>query len=240
MASGAKQIDDVRVPLGVYGDATETRGAAPERVEEERRYLSVPFETVTVSSPDMYEGETAVITEGRGGLRRVTTRSEFYEGEESPRETVSNELVIEPVTETIAVGAAERPLTASFGEYIWPARGPVSSWFGYRRDAVGSQNHKGIDIAGERGDDIYAADGGEVILADNSLTGFGLLIQIRHDNGDVTYYAHNSKLLVSEGERVQRGQVIAEMGATGVASGVHCHFELRRDGNAVNPVKYLP
>ncbi|MDR2615062.1 MAG: M23 family metallopeptidase, partial [Oscillospiraceae bacterium] len=103
----------------------------------------------------------------------------------------------------------------------------------------GSKNHKGIDIAGSAGDAIYAADGGEVILADDSLSGFGLLVQIRHDNGDVTYYGHNRKLLVEVGERVYRGQKIAEMGATGVASGVHCHFELHRDGKAVNPARYI-
>ncbi|MDR1328118.1 MAG: peptidoglycan DD-metalloendopeptidase family protein [Oscillospiraceae bacterium] len=218
----------------------EVRAPSRVRVEEASNYLTVPFETVTVSSPEMYEGDTVVVTGGRDGLRRVITLREYYEGEDDPKETVSSELIIAPVAEQIAVGTAERPPTASYGSYIRPAAGEISSFFGFRRDAIGSSDHKGIDIAGGKGDAIYAADGGEVILADDSIKGFGLLVQIKHDNGDVTYYGHNSKLLVSEGERVSRGQKIAEMGATGVASGVHCHFEIRKDGVPVNPIKYLP
>ncbi|MDR0446527.1 MAG: peptidoglycan DD-metalloendopeptidase family protein [Oscillospiraceae bacterium] len=232
-------IADARVPLAAF-EADDMEKASPARVEESSTYLSVPFETVTVSSADLYKGETAVLEEGREGLRRVLTRNEFFEGAASPVETVSSELVTEPVAKKIAVGTAERPITASYGSYIWPANGAVSSRYGFRGNDVGSSNHKGLDIAGKRGDAIYAADGGEVILADRSLAGYGLLVQIQHDNGDVTYYGHNDKLLVEVGEKVQRGQKIAEMGATGVASGVHCHFEIRKDGIPVNPEKYLP
>lgn len=214
--------------------------AAPVRLEESTYLSVIPFETVTYPDPELYAGETAVVTEGRDGVRKVTQLFE-YEGDQLSSVTaVSSTIVIEAVAETIAVGTLERPLTASYGTYIWPAEGVISSYFGKRSGTVGSSNHQGIDISGKKGDSIYAADGGLVIRADSKLKGYGKLIQIEHDNGDITYYAHNSELLVSEGDRVYQGQEIARMGSTGVSSGVHLHFEVRINGTPVNPTKYLP
>ena len=214
--------------------------AAPVRVEELTYMSVIPFETITYMDPELYIGETAVITEGRDGLRRVTETVEYSGGTRAKVISVSSTLIVEAIAETVAVGSLERPLTASYGTYIWPANGKLNSNFGLRSGGVGSTNHKGIDITGNKGDSIFAADGGEIIHADSSLSGFGKLIQIQHDNGEVTYYAHNSELLVKVGERVAQGQEIAKMGSTGVASGVHLHFELRIDGVPVNPVDYLP
>ncbi|MBR3211689.1 MAG: M23 family metallopeptidase [Firmicutes bacterium] len=115
----------------------------------------------------------------------------------------------------------------------------ITSYFGYRDTDVGSSDHKGLDIAGSSGQDIYAADGGEVIYAD-WLEGYGYLVKILHDNGDVTYYGHCSELLVYEGEKVGRGELIAYMGCTGVASGDHLHFEIRRDDTPIDPLEELP
>ena len=214
--------------------------AAPVRIEESTYISVIPFETITYSDPDLYAGETSVITEGRDGVRRVTEILEYSGDELSAVTAVSSTIIAKPVAETVAVGTLERPKTASCGTYIWPAEGVLSSHFGRRKTDVGSSNHQGIDIAGDKGDSIYAADGGEVILADRSVSGYGLLVQILHDNGDVTYYAHNSEVLVAVGERVCQGQEIAKMGSTGVSSGVHCHFEIRIDGVPVNPTKHLP
>jgi len=138
----------------------------------------------------------------------------------------------------IQVPIAQLPTTESSGAYIWPANGTLSSRFGSRSGSVGSSNHKGIDISGRTGDPIYAADGGVVIVSGWSRS-FGYMIQIRHDNGHITLYAHCSKLLVSEGDTVAQGQQIAEMGRTGIASGVHLHFELIINGKNVDPLKYI-
>jgi len=131
------------------------------------------------------------------------------------------------------------PSPESAGAYIWPADGTLTSRYGYRSTSVGSSNHKGIDISGMYGDPIYAAAGGEVIVSGWS-NSFGYVIHIQHDNGDVTIYSHCSALLVSVGERVDQGQDIAKMGKTGIASGIHLHFELLINGQNVNPQSYLP
>ena len=220
--------------------ATETLAEAPVRVGESIYMSVIPFETITYMDAEMFIGETAILSEGRDGLRRVTEAFKYEDDGSVTVTSISSELVAETVAEAIAIGTLERPKTASYGTYIWPANGKLYSDFGRRSGGVGSTNHKGIDISGNSGDSIYAADGGEVIRADSVLSGFGLLVQILHDNGDVTYYAHNSDLLVEVGELVCQGQEIAKMGSTGTASGVHLHFEIRVDGKPVDPMNYLP
>ena len=127
----------------------------------------------------------------------------------------------------------------STGTYIWPANGNLSSRFGPRDSTVGSSNHQGIDISGSSGNPILAADGGEVIFSGRS-NSYGNVVNILHDNGDITIYAHCSELFVREGDMVSQGQVIAGKGRTGVATGVHLHFELIINGVNVDPLRYLP
>ena len=115
--------------------------------------------------------------------------------------------------------------------WMWPARGTVIRNF--------SSTNKGIDIAGSRGQNVNAAASGQVVYSGNALRGYGNLIIINHDNEYLSAYAHNDMLLVNEGQRVKKGQVIAKMGSTD-ASRVMLHFEIRYRGNSVNPRKYLP
>lgn len=115
--------------------------------------------------------------------------------------------------------------------WMWPARGTVIRNF--------SSTNKGIDIAGSRGQSVNAAASGQVVYSGNALRGYGNLIIINHDNEYLSAYAHNDMLLVKEGQRVKKGQVIARMGSTD-ASRVMLHFEIRYRGNSVNPRKYLP
>ena len=84
-----------------------------------------------------------------------------------------------------------------------------------------------------------ASDGGLVTYSGWNSGGYGYLIVITHDDGSQTYYAHNSSLLVSKGERVWQGQAIAKMGSTGRSTGNHCHFEIRINGQRVNPSNYV-
>jgi murein DD-endopeptidase MepM/ murein hydrolase activator NlpD len=101
--------------------------------------------------------------------------------------------------------------------------------------------HRGIDIAGPVGTPIQAAADGVVIVAGWSSGGFGNLVEIRHSDGTVTRYAHNSRMSVSVGQTVRQGQQIAEMGSTGNSTGSHLHFEIRPGGGgAVNPIAHLP
>ena len=115
--------------------------------------------------------------------------------------------------------------------WMWPARGTVIRNF--------SSTNKGIDIAGSRGQNVNAAASGQVVYSGNALRGYGNLIIINHDNEYLSAYAHNDMLLVKEGQRVKKGQVIAKMGSTD-ASRVMLHFEIRYRGNSVNPRRYLP
>ena len=112
----------------------------------------------------------------------------------------------------------------------WPAKGKVTGEF--------SETNKGIDIAGKVGEPVLAASDGKVVYAGNSLRGYGNLVIVKHDNTYLTAYAHNSKLLVKEGDTVRKGQKIAEMGDTDTTT-AKLHFELRVNGKPVNPTPYL-
>lgn len=118
---------------------------------------------------------------------------------------------------------------------IWPLIGAITSGFGWR----GGEFHHGLDIAGNIGDKIRAALAGTVVLSGWGNSIYGRMVKIDHGNGLETVYAHTSRNLVKEGEYVQAGEVIAEVGATGNASGPHVHFEVREKGKAVNPERFL-
>lgn len=121
--------------------------------------------------------------------------------------------------------------------FAWPAQGTLTSRFGRRWGRM----HKGIDIAGPVGTPIQAAADGIVIKAGWHSGGYGNLIEVKHNDGTITRYGHNSRLLVSVGQLVQQGHQIAAMGSTGRSTGSHLHFEiLPSGGSAVNPVALLP
>lgn len=126
------------------------------------------------------------------------------------------------------------------GTMAWPLHGEITSPFGYRTHPIFGTKiyHSGIDIAADTGDSIRAADSG-VIESAGWLGGYGYAVIINHGNGIATLYGHNSELLVSEGQRVAKGQVISRAGSTGWSTGPHLHFEVRQDGSPVNPLNFL-
>lgn len=129
----------------------------------------------------------------------------------------------------------DRP--AQFNGYMWPAAGVLTSGYGPRWGRM----HRGIDIAGPTGTPIVAAASGEVVSAGWNSGGYGNMIDIRHADGSMTRYAHNSKLLVRKGQWVEQGERISLMGSTGNSTGPHLHFEVHPGGgSAVNPIAYLP
>ncbi len=120
---------------------------------------------------------------------------------------------------------------------IWPAKGTLTSGYGPRWGRM----HRGIDIANSVGTPIYAAADGVVTKAGWNNGGYGYLVDIRHANGTLTRYAHNSRIMVRKGERVKQGQQISAMGSTGFSTGPHLHFEVRPKGKgAKNPIAFLP
>ncbi|SOD40695.1 peptidoglycan DD-metalloendopeptidase family protein [Nitrosovibrio sp. Nv4] len=116
-------------------------------------------------------------------------------------------------------------------EWTWPTKGKVLDLF--------SESTKGIDIVGKTGQAVTASAGGKVVYSGAGLRGYGKLIIIKHNNTYLSAYAHNDKLLVKEGETVVKGQKIAEMGNTD-SSLVKLHFEIRKNGKPVDPLKHLP
>ena len=116
----------------------------------------------------------------------------------------------------------------------WPAQGSIVGRF----SAAGVEN-KGIDISGRKGDAVVAAADGEVVYAGSGLLRYGELLIIKHNDLYLSAYAHNDALVVAEGERVRKGQKIAELGSTGVERDM-LHFEIRLEGQPVDPLTYLP
>lgn len=119
--------------------------------------------------------------------------------------------------------------------FAWPVSGKLSSRYGWRS----GRHHEGIDISARPGTPVRAVESGRVIFS-GRLGGYGRMVIVKHAGTYSTVYAHNSRNLVEKGDFVDRGQVIAEVGATGNASGPHCHFEVRRDRSPEDPMRYLP
>jgi murein DD-endopeptidase MepM/ murein hydrolase activator NlpD len=143
-----------------------------------------------------------------------------------------------PDTEEAAIPAQPESGLGPRGNerFLWPVKGKIISNFGPKK---GGLNNDGINIAAPAGTDVIAADNGVVAYAGNELRGFGNLLLIRHADGWVTAYAHNEKLLVKRGEKVKRGQTIAQIGSTGNVSAPQLHFEIRKGTDPVDPLKYL-
>ena len=175
--------------------------------------------------------------ERRGVLNAATYERET--AERAYRELIETSRQIEQMIKRIQSG--EKNIGGSTGTMTWPAEGEITSPFGWRVHPIfGTQRlHTGIDIGADYGDAIRAADGGVVIHAD-WMSGYGNAVIIDHGNGISTLYAHNSQLLVDEGQTVAKGQTVARCGSTGYSTGPHLHFEVRQNGSPVNPLNYLP
>ncbi|MFC5580140.1 peptidoglycan DD-metalloendopeptidase family protein [Rhodanobacter terrae] len=135
-----------------------------------------------------------------------------------------------PAPTPVAAGASR---AVSGVNWRWPADGSVLSRF-HRGDAI-----PGIEIAGKPGDPVRAAADGVVVYSGSGLVGYGELVIIKHNESFLSAYGHNRKRLVKEGQRVSAGQQIAEMGSTG-ATRNELEFQIRKDGNPVDPLEYLP
>ncbi len=143
--------------------------------------------------------------------------------------------VVTPPSAAASTPAAVNPPVAASADdlpWAWPAQGQTVGLFDEAKN-------KGIDIAGKAGDAVLAAADGRVVYADSGLRGYGKLIIVKHNNTFLTAYAHNQNLLVKEEQQVRQGQKIAEMGSTD-ADRVKLHFEIRRQGKPVDPLKFLP
>ena len=137
-----------------------------------------------------------------------------------------------PTPPPVPVPAPEPDKAPGETSWMWPASGQLIGTFD-------EATNKGVDIAGKPGDPVLASAGGKVVYSGAGLRGYGKLVIIKHDANYLTAYAHNQQLLVKEGDSVTKGQKIAELGSTD-ADRPKVHFEIRKQGRPVDPLKYLP
>lgn len=196
---------------------------------------TVEYQTIKKETDKYYKGDTYVEQEGVNGVQIFEGTITKVAGEETDRDEISTEVIKEKKDKIILVGTAERPKTAATGTFIIPLdRYTFSSGFGHRWGRL----HKGVDLAVGTGNPIHAADGGKVVRA-SYYGGYGYCVEIEHEPGVVTRYAHCSQILVSVGDLVYQGQTIALVGNTGNSFGSHLHFEVLINGSPQNPVNYI-
>ena len=197
-------------------------------------YEAVPYETVTIEDDSIYPFETYTENEGVTGEKYVEHTTYKINGVFSSESITGEYIITEKENRVIRKGTKEFAKGVASGSFVNPTSGVLTSPFGPRWGRM----HKGIDVAAPVGTPIYASDGGKVIYA-GWMSGYGYLVQVDHNNGYVTYYAHCSKLHVNVGDSVARGELIADMGSTGNSTGSHLHFEVRLNNVCQNPVNYV-
>ncbi len=205
-------------------------------VETTTRQVEVDYKTKTEKNNSMTLGTSKTTVKGVKGLNEEVVETTYIDGVFQDEDIVQVTVLREPVTEVVQQGTLWNGtvITGGSGRLIWPTGGGrVSRGFTGQYPA-----HNGVDIAGPVGTHIYAADSGVVTKALYTNRGYGVYIEIEH-GGYQTLYGHNSRLLVSVGQQVQKGQLIAYMGSTGNSTGPHLHFEVKRGNYRYDPYTWF-
>lgn len=220
------------------GDKFVTQQEIPlitvETVEVSVFAEAIDYKTVTKKSSKYYKGETVVTQAGKKGKARVTARLTKHNGVTVDREDLSVETIKKPVNKIVVKGTKAVPAKKGTGTFMRPVNVGVYAGYGMRWGRM----HYGLDYAAPTGTPIYAADGGTVTSAGWS-GAYGYTVVIDHGANKKTLYAHCSRLFVSAGTKVYKGQHIAAVGSTGRSTGPHCHFEIFINGANVNPSNYV-
>jgi len=144
--------------------------------------------------------------------------------------------VVRPAQTTGRTVARPTPPPRTSSGFDWPVQGRLASRFGPKQDGL---HNDGINILARQGTPVKAAEAGVVVYASNALEGYGHLLLVKHSDGWITAYAHNERLLVREGQTVNKGQIIARVGNTGGVTEPQLHFEIRKGRRALDPLRYL-
>jgi len=198
----------------------------------------IPYGTIYENDSELWRGQQRVKQPGTFGAREVTYRITKENNSEVKRETLVEKILLEPVSQVVIRGT--KTMVASRGDggngiLAWPIRGKINSPYGAKR---GRSIHTGTDIDGDKGDPVFSAGDG-VVLEAGWKGNYGNCIIIDHGNGLTTLYGHLSKINVSMGQTVKRGDLIGAVGSTGKSTGPHLHFEVRINGNHQNPMRFL-
>lgn len=214
----------------------------------------ITYNTITINDENHYKGYSNVVTQGVNGIMQCVDNVKYENGVEVSRTPMFEEVKVPAVDMVIEIGTKELISNSSIdntakeevegdgvatSEFIWPVTFThnVTSPYGERWGTF----HNGIDIAGSvsYGQDILASDGGVVTRAGDLNDGYGNYVIIDHGNGYKTLYAHASALYVQVGQRVSKGQKIAEIGSTGYSTGPHLHFEILYNNKNIDPLKFV-
>ena len=206
-----------------------------ERIE--RIYVEEVYDAdvIYIDNDEWYTTQTKILQQPSSGYRKAILDKHYTNEKEVSKEVVKEEILLEAVPKIVERGTQIPPT------YVKPiSGGRISSYFGYRKSpgGIGSTYHKGVDWYVPLGTPVYASSGGTVRSAGWG-SGYGYVVYIDHPDGRQTRYAHCSKLVVSAGQYVNQGDLIAYSGSTGNSTGPHLHFEILINGTQVNPLDYL-
>lgn len=205
-----------------------------EIVTESDKEVSIKPKSVIINTNEMYIGSHK-IEEGQVGVKSVTMRNTYINGKEN-KDLIVREKVIRPVRDTIIYVGCKNPIEDNIAFLNHPTGGGiVTSQFGERWGDF----HTGMDIGKSVGESVEAATDGVVKEAGYNQFGYGNLIVLEHGLGIETYYAHLDTINIKLGDKVSKGDIIGTVGNTGISTGPHLHFELRVNGNAINPQEYI-
>ena len=232
-----------RQKLTEYQDTVESIVNLEAQLEQEYTDLEALKSTVesnkaTVAA--MMRQKESELADISGDIEDAQSDADYYAAEIQAQEELIA-AIKRAEAEKAAAGVEEHPYTGGAFRWPCPSSTRVTSDYGTRVSPMSgaSSNHKGIDIGASAGADIIAAADGTVTAASYS-SAAGNYVMIDHGGGLYTVYMHASSLLVSPGQTVSAGDVIAKVGSTGISTGSHLHFEIRINGTAVNPISYLP
>jgi murein DD-endopeptidase MepM/ murein hydrolase activator NlpD len=232
------------VPIGQKVNIVKTEAVVHVETKMLEEYTqTIAFSTESTDDNTLAKGKEEIIKKGINGENKVTASVTRINGAEQDRVIVSEEVAkpvqnqVSRIGTNVALAKAETSdqVPAGSKTMIRPTSGVVYSGYGSRS---GGEFHTGIDFSPPYGTNIYAAIGGRVIMSDYN-GNYGKCVRIDSGNGLIEIYAHCSQLLVKEGQVVKQGELIAKTGSTGRSTGPHLHFEVRKNGQFVDPNLYL-
>ena len=239
------ELDINKIQIGdVLNLSTTQPYVNVEVVADIKSQETIAYDTEKVNDSSLLKGKTAVKQSGKNGTKEVVIKTTKVNGVTTNQEVASSTVIDAPVNEIVSVGTkvVKNTVVASRGSsssvsakgFARPASGILTSNYGYRKSGF----HTGIDLASSTGTPIKASKAGTVIFSGWNGS-YGYCVKIDHGNGIVTLYGHNSKNLVSVGQKVSQGETIALMGSTGNSTGPHCHFGVYVNGAVQNPWNFI-
>ena len=233
-----KQLEaDRKIQEELAAKAEEAKNISLEKVAKQQALIDL-----MENDKEIYNQQYDEMMASSAEVERLIQENKYRKAaeEEARRRQAEMEARAAQAGNVMEFGEDEYVMQSYGGGMIWPISGPITSEFGWRTHPIfgNARFHSGLDIGGDYGMPIHAAQGGIVIEA-GWIGGYGNTIMIDHGGGIVTLYGHNESLAVGVGQSVSQGEVIAYCGSTGNSTGPHCHFEVRLNGEPVSPWNYL-